>query len=383
MRLMDWAESKNILHPNQSGFRKLRSTQDNIFKIIESCKQSLQAKEKCGIVLFDIEKAFDKAPHKGILKTLEVLKCPPILGLWLCAFLSLRKFVVEINGSLSEPKDIQTGVPQGSPLSPLLFSLFINDIGKCLEKYDIYFALFADDLTIWKNHKELSVIQTELQKATNAVNNFFKKSGLTINIRKCEYSIFTLKDCNARIKLKIGQVPIEYNKNPKILGIYFDTKLKFTFHFDEIKKQLASKVNLLRILSYKSNSINPQKLLTIYKSLILSKIQYSMLPFMVASRKIKNEIQVIQNKCLKTLLNAPLQTNTKLLHDTLKINFIEQRLANLTCNYIYKAKRSNPTVTEIIDYHNIKPINEKRSTRSILDRINMQTLQPIFTTVQF
>ena len=108
-----------------------------------------------------------------------------------------------------------------------------------------------------------------------------------------------------------------------------------------------------------------------------------MLPFMVASRKIKNEIQVIQNKCLKTLLNAPLQTNTKLLHDTLKINFVEQRLANLTCNYIYKAKRSNPTVTEIIDYHNIKPINEKRSTRSILDRINMQTLQPIFTTVQF
>ena len=271
---MDWAESSKILHPNQSGFRKHKSTQDNIFKIIESCKQSLQAKEKCGIVLFDIEKAFDKAPHKGILKALDALKCPPLLGNWLCSFLSSRKFVVEINGTLSELSNIQTGVPQGSPLSPLLFSLFINDIGKCLEKFNVRFALFADDLTIWKGDKNILTIQKELQKAASKVYEFFKNIGLTINIKKCEYSIFSAGNCEDTLRLKIGLTPIEYNKNPKILGVYFDTKLKFTDHFDEIKKHIASKINLLRILSYNSNAINTNKLLTIYKSLILSKLQY-------------------------------------------------------------------------------------------------------------
>ena len=127
--------------------------------------------------MFDIEKAFDKAPHKGILKALKTLKCPPLLGLWIEAFLSKRKFVVEINGHLSDSKNIESGVPQGSPLSPLLFSLFINDVGKALEKHDIKFALFADDLTIWKNHKDISIITHELQRATNTVSNFFTGIG--------------------------------------------------------------------------------------------------------------------------------------------------------------------------------------------------------------
>jgi hypothetical protein len=65
------------------------------------------------------------------------------------------------------------------------------------------------------------------------------------------------------------------------------------------------------------------------------------------------------------------------------MNYIEQRLANLSCNYIDKAMKSNSSIIEIIEYHNIKPINQKKATRSILDRINMPTLLPIFTTEQF
>ena len=68
---MSWAESNNIIHRNQSGFRKHRSTQDNIFKIIESCKKGLQNNMICAIEGFDVEKAFDQSPHEEILKTLD------------------------------------------------------------------------------------------------------------------------------------------------------------------------------------------------------------------------------------------------------------------------------------------------------------------------
>jgi retron-type reverse transcriptase len=148
IRLTDWAESYNLLHPNQSGFRKNHSCQDNIFKLVETCKVGLQKGLKCAKMDYDIEKAFDKTPHKGIHMALKRNGCPSYIGEWLVSFLSVRKFVVEIDGVMSDEKNILAGVPQGSPLSPLLFALFINDIGKLLEQHNIHFALFADDLTI-------------------------------------------------------------------------------------------------------------------------------------------------------------------------------------------------------------------------------------------
>jgi hypothetical protein len=229
-RLMEWAEDENILHKNQSGFRKHRSTQD--IKILETCKTGIQRNKKCGIVLFDIEKAFDKAPHNGILLQLHKYKCPPIIGKWLATFLTNRKFFVEIEETKSERLDIKAGVPQGSPLSPLLFSLFINEIGSKLDKINIKFALFADDLTIWEIDSNIKNIQKRLQDAISIINHFFTEIGLKINKKKCEYCILTSQNEPIYVNLYINNNKIVYNPNPKILGIYLDPQLKFKYHFD-------------------------------------------------------------------------------------------------------------------------------------------------------
>ncbi len=109
IRLTDWAESNQLFHPNQSGFRKNHSCQDNIFKLVETCKVGLQKGLKCGKIDFDIEKAFDKTPHKGILMTLKRNGCPSYIGEWLVSFLSERKFVGEIDGIISDDKNILAG----------------------------------------------------------------------------------------------------------------------------------------------------------------------------------------------------------------------------------------------------------------------------------
>ena len=273
MRLTEWAEDARLIHPNQSGFRKNRSTQDNIFKIIESCKAGLMLKKNAAIILFDIEKAFDKAPHYGILRQLDLYGCPPILGKWLSSFLSDRSFIVEIDGVFSLEESITAGVPQGSHLSPLLFSLFINEIGSILDKLDVHFALFADDLTIWKIHSEIDSIEQTLQLATNAINLIFTNIGLKLNEKKCQYSIFTSKRSHLSINIFINNKLIDYVTNPVILGISFDKKINFVFHFRQLLKKIISKINLLSILSRKSNNLEPRYLLTIYKALILSKVQ--------------------------------------------------------------------------------------------------------------
>ncbi|CAF0948508.1 unnamed protein product [Brachionus calyciflorus] len=350
-RLYNWAEKRKLINPEQSGFRKNHSTQDNIFKIIENTKNGFQKKEHTGIVLFDIEKAFDKAPHKGILKSLTKLRCPKKIGIWISAFLEGRKFCVEINDTLSKILDIENGVPQGSPLSPLLFSLFINDICKILSTTSIKFCMFADDLTIWVTHKRFRHIKKKLQIGINKINSFFKKIGLKINEKKCQQSLFTFKRSTLLndLKLSINNQTIDYCTNPIILGIEFDTKCSFTKHFENLIKKCTSRVNLLRILAFKSNRLNKNYLLIIYKSLILSLFQYSSLPYIVTTEKIKSKLQVIQNKCLKIILGVPLRTSTTLIHDHFHIQMIDTRLKSLAKNYLGKSIAWNPTIRNLIE----------------------------------
>jgi hypothetical protein len=239
-RLTRWAEEKKIIHPNQSGFRKNHSCQDKIFKIIETCRVGLQNGLKCGKTDFDIEKAFDQTPHRGVLTTLKEHKCPDYIGKWLSSYFSERKFVVEVDGVISDEKSIHAGVPQGSPLSPLLFSIYVNDIGNILDRHDINFGLFADDLSIWAIKPDLLAIEQTLQPAINDIKQFFDSKCLKLNEKKCIYTfdawlgmlrclanpcLFTNKPKD-RINLQINNHRIEYEQHPKSLGIYFDPKVK-------------------------------------------------------------------------------------------------------------------------------------------------------------
>jgi hypothetical protein len=139
--------------------------------------------QKIGKTDFDVCKALDSAPHKGNLITLKENKCPDYIGNWLVSFFSDGKFVVEIEGTFSEEKNIHAGVPQG-PLSPILFSLYINKIGFILEKHDLLFGLFAYDLTVWKIDDTLDVIKDTLQNAIYDIKNFFNEKGLKLNEKK-------------------------------------------------------------------------------------------------------------------------------------------------------------------------------------------------------
>jgi hypothetical protein len=108
-----------------------------------------------------------------------------------------------------------------------------------------------------------------------------------------------------------------------------------------------------------------------------------MLPFTITTKKIKKELQTIQNTCLKIITGQPRRTSTLLVHKTLKIEKIDKRLAMMSCNYLAKSKQYNDTVSNILNEHANKIIIPKRLKRSILDRINLTTLMPILSTTQF
>jgi hypothetical protein len=118
-RILNWAETNNILPPCQSGFRKNKSCQDHIVRLDQLISEGFNKKQYTGCVLFDLEKAFDKASHQGILHKLQKANLPPLLLNWVKDFLTNRTFQVTWKSTPSTTFTIKTGVPQRSCLSPL------------------------------------------------------------------------------------------------------------------------------------------------------------------------------------------------------------------------------------------------------------------------
>lgn len=146
-----------------------------------------------------MEKAFDKISHFAILNKLKSIKLNKYLYNRIVDFLKDRKFYISLNKLKSKTFNISTGVPQGSCLSPTLFSLFFSDVVLKLPNH-ILKALFADDLKIWTVDKTLKKIQKKLQQAIEIINDFCKAWRLKINMSKTVYCVFTTAGCRINYK---------------------------------------------------------------------------------------------------------------------------------------------------------------------------------------
>ena len=164
-RLRKILDSKNIIIKQQSGFRANRQTKDNLVFMTQKISEKLIKSQKACVILFDIQDAFDKVWHNGLIYKLWKLKIPIYLLQWIITFLENRQFRVVVDGSFSESYKISCGVPQGAVLSPILFSIYINDIPLNEKKQDSYSLLFADDLMNMKMFSKINVsIESQLNK---------------------------------------------------------------------------------------------------------------------------------------------------------------------------------------------------------------------------
>jgi hypothetical protein len=149
LRLKEFLKEKKIIINTQSGFRQSRQTKDNLIHLTQKVLETFNRKKKAFAIFFDISQAFDKVWHEGLISKLIKYEIPRYIINWIENFLRERTFVVKVNHFISNEGPIATGVPHGSVLSPLLFSIYINDIPS---KYNInkyYSLLFADDLVTY------------------------------------------------------------------------------------------------------------------------------------------------------------------------------------------------------------------------------------------
>ncbi|GBM58561.1 putative RNA-directed DNA polymerase from transposon BS [Araneus ventricosus] len=139
-----------ILCPEPFGFRKSLTTNHQLLRVVEYFTKGFN-RDKCTAAVFpDIQKAFDRVWKQGLIHKLIMYKTPPHLVQLLNSYLDDRKFVVRIGNSSSESKTMKAGIPQGGGLSPVLYSIYVNDFPTT---HKTLLGMYADDTAILARNK--------------------------------------------------------------------------------------------------------------------------------------------------------------------------------------------------------------------------------------
>jgi hypothetical protein len=209
----------------------------------------------------DVEKAFDKVWHEGLVFKLVKAGVPDQLLNIIKSFLSDRTFKVKINGILSSTKTVSAGVPQGSCLSPELFSVFINDMPQHKLRKT---AIFADDTLFYASSYSNNAAANKLQAQIDLVQPWFHNWKISINPTKSTTILFTNRSTFLTKQITINGKSLDWAPTVKYLGVTLDKKLTFSKH---IEKTL-NKSNIREILLISDDQ--PRKLpLVKYKTLHL------------------------------------------------------------------------------------------------------------------
>ena len=138
--------SNGLPYESQYRFRKLHSTELAALEFTDRIGKEMDAKKISFSIYLDLSKAFDSLDHNVLLSKLNYYGIKNAASNWFKSYLTKHTQYVDCNGISSSVREIETGVPQGSILSPLLFIIYMNDIHTVSD--NLSFILYADDTTL-------------------------------------------------------------------------------------------------------------------------------------------------------------------------------------------------------------------------------------------
>ncbi|CAF4275049.1 unnamed protein product [Rotaria sp. Silwood2] len=291
------------------------------------------------VILFDIKAAFDSVWHDGLIYKLNELRLPQYLTNYLISFLQNRTAAIEIENILSRSFNLNSGTPQGSPLSPLLYIIYTADSMNGIPEHTEH-GLFADDTALWTSSNTTTSLSFRLQQSIDAFQSWCNSWKLKLQPSKTELVHFTIhprRKFKNPISVKIDDTIVKTSNSTRYLGVIIDKTLNWRSHLHHIESKIAGRISLLRFLNRAAYEPNDKIMLNIFKSIARSIIIYGYPILLTANDKIWERLQIMQNKAIRAALGLPIYTSVDYIHRITNTPKIKEYAVTLLQRYIQTA----------------------------------------------
>ena len=323
--------ANDLLSNYQFGFIKGRSTTLQLLNVLNDWTQSIENKNFTDCIYMDYQKAFDKVPHCRLISKLKAYHFHSTVIDWVQTYLRDRSQYVEVNGKESIRLPVNSGIPQGSVLGPLLFLIYINNLP---DQIDSSVYMYADDTKLCREIKEPrdhDILQNDLNKLSDWSDlwllKFHPKKCFSLTIGKQDEQEF---DYHVMIDNEIH--PMIKTEEIKDIGVTIDCRLRFEKHVNG-KIETANK--LVRIIRRSFMFLDEETFVPLYKALVRSHYDYAMAVWSPQLVKYINAIEDVQRRATKmtpTLKNLAYPERLK----KLKLPTLAYRRARGDMNEVYK-----------------------------------------------
>ena len=287
--IMAHLDEHELLSDRQHAFRKWHSCETQLTTVINDWAKILDKKGQVDTFILDFEKAFDTPPHELLKSKLFSYGIGVTTLNWINAFLCFRQQRVVVNGIKSDWAPVVSGVPQGTVLGPLLFSLYINDISADIESE---IRLFADDCVCYREIKN-EEDTLKLQRDIDRLGSWARKWGMRFQPVKCNMMQLTNKrSSKIQANYTLEGTVLENVESIKYLGVTITNDLKWNTHISNVCTKANRTLGFLRRNLYSC----PQDVKeAAYKGLVRPVLEYGSSVWDPHTHGLQEELEKVQN----------------------------------------------------------------------------------------
>ncbi len=300
-QLQSFLVDYNIFDAFQSGFRKFHSTETALLKVFNNILLATDSGDTVALVLLDLSAAFDTVDHNVLLSRLE-----QVVGIrgsalnWFQSYLTNRSFSVNIGKFHSSSVPLTCGVPQGSTLAPMLFSLYMLPLGSIFEKYGICYHCYADDTQIYIPLKHKNGLDS-VAACLLDVKAWMSLNFLSLNESKTEIVVFTPSDTHCMPTVNLGVLAPYVKPYVKNLGVVLDSALRLDRQINQVVKssfyQLRTLVKIKSFLYFTNFE-------RVIHAFITTRLDYCNSLYLGISQSSLKRLQMVQNAAARVLTGA-------------------------------------------------------------------------------
>ena len=323
---------------DQHGFRPGHSTTSALLQLTTDIATGFNQKKPSHwtvCVAVDLTAVFGTVSHNVLISKISRSTLPEVTCRWLSCYLRGRQAVTSCRGVKSSAGVVHAGVPQGSKLSPSLFSFYLADMPK--PTYPVKWICYADDISVWASGAKIPELEVKINDYLEKMSEFLKLNSLLISAPKSTVPLFTPETKQAKyhpdIKIAGSQLPL--NRSPKILGVHLDTCLTFNVHCSQAATRVSNRNNVLKALAGTTWGQQKETILITYKAIGRSVANYGA-PVWSTNASVTSigKIQIAQNEALRIATGSHKMSNIDHFHNETEMLTVKQHSDLLSAPYL-------------------------------------------------